>query len=320
MVHPFLQALRSGRVLLMDGAMGTELQRAGMPSNACYESWNLTNPERVLAIHRAYVAAGAEVLLTNTFQANPVALARHGLNAQLHPICAAGVQLASTAANENCFVLGDWTPFEVPPADIPTHLLPPWQHADALLLETCSDVRPALGLAAGMKKAMGQPGQSWHPLLMSFTFHRNPAGELRTFHNFTPEAVALRAAGLGIAALTMWGTRWSGRVARRVAGWGIAALGVNCGRDISMDDCVEIVRRYRSVTDLPLFARPNAGTPQSVDGLWVYPHTPEQMAAKLPALLAAGVAMVGGCCGTTPAHVAAFHSVVEAWNAGRGAR
>jgi len=99
------------------------------------------------------------------------------------------------------------------------------------------------------------------------------------------------------------------------------ALGVNCGRDIGMEDVIEIIRRYRNVTDLPLFARPNAGTPKRVGKRWVYPHTPAAMAARLPELLEAGVAMLGGCCGTTPEHIAAFRPIVEQWNqrqTGRG--
>ncbi len=126
---------------------------------------------------------------------------------------------------------------------------------------------------------------------MSLTFLRGASGKLVTLSGHRPE--------------------W---FARRAKQYGIAALGVNCGRDISMEDCAEILRRYRSATDLPLFARPNAGSPAQVDGRWVYPHTPEAMAAKLPLLLEAGAAMVGGCCGTTPEHIAAFRRVVEAWN------
>ena len=88
-----------------------------------------------------------------------------------------------------------------------------------------------------------------------------------------------------------------------------------------MEDVIEIIRRYRNVTDLPLFARPNAGTPKRVGKRWVYPHTPAAMAARLPELLEAGVAMLGGCCGTTPEHIAAFRPIVEQWNqrqTGRG--
>src|SRR5262249_1344370 len=133
------------------------------------------------------------------------------------------------------------------------------------------------------------------PLLLSLTYFRNDAGKLTTYSGHAPE--------------------W---FAERATSYGVSALGVNCGRDIDMDDIIEIIRRYRKVTDLPLFARPNAGTPQQVDGRWVYPHTPEKMAARLPELLEAGVCMVGGCCGTTPKHIAAFRPVVDAWNRQRG--
>src|SRR5438105_793177 len=108
----FLDTLHAGRVLLMDGAMGTELQRAGIGPGACYEAWNLTHPERVRAIHEAYVGAGAECLLTNTFQANEAALARHGLAGQLPTIVQAGVRLARAAAGPGCFVLGGVGPGE----------------------------------------------------------------------------------------------------------------------------------------------------------------------------------------------------------------
>ena len=96
-------------------------------------------------------------------------------------------------------------------------------------------------------------------------------------------------------------------------GYDIAALGVNCGRDIGMDETIEIVRRYRDHTDLPLFARPNAGTPKQKGKRWVYPQSPEMMAERLPELLEAGVSMVGGCCGTTPDHIAAIARRVSAY-------
>ena len=124
MANTFLEALHSGRVLLMDGAMGTELQRAGIQPGECYEHWNLTHPERVLAIHRANVEAGAEVLLTNTFQANPPALAKHGLDRQLPQLCKAGIALAREAAGTKCFALGDMTVLDpLHPTDWLTSLL-----------------------------------------------------------------------------------------------------------------------------------------------------------------------------------------------------
>src|ERR1700682_1498 len=111
----FLDALRSGRVLLMDGAMGTELQRAGLKPGECGELWNLTHPDKVRAIHQAYVDAGAEVLLTNTFQANPAALARHNLDGQLGVICQAAVDLAREAAGPDRWVLADVGPCQNDP-------------------------------------------------------------------------------------------------------------------------------------------------------------------------------------------------------------
>src|SRR6266540_7472862 len=109
MAH-FLDALNSGRVLLMDGAMGTELQRAGLGEGECYELWNLTHPDRVRAIHQAYADAGARVLLTNTFQANPVALGRRGLAEKLMAIVRSALTLTRSACGQDCFVLGDVGP------------------------------------------------------------------------------------------------------------------------------------------------------------------------------------------------------------------
>src|SRR2546423_12433726 len=105
----FLDALHSGRVLLMDGAMGTELHKAGLSSREHGELWNLTHPEKVRAIHRAYVEAGAEGLLTNTFQANPPALAKHHQESKLRPICETAVELARSVSHAGHLVLGDLT-------------------------------------------------------------------------------------------------------------------------------------------------------------------------------------------------------------------
>jgi 5-methyltetrahydrofolate--homocysteine methyltransferase len=108
------------------------------------------------------------------------------------------------------------------------------------------------------------------------------------------------------------------KVLETIAQWardyGVAALGVNCGREIGMEEMTQVLNAYRQVTDLPLFARPNAGTPTRVGDGWVYPHTPTKMARGLPELLKTGISMVGGCCGTTPEHIAAFRPIVEEWN------
>jgi methionine synthase I (cobalamin-dependent) len=277
-----LQLLRSGSMLLMDGAMGSQLQCAGAAQCDCYEQWNLLYPDRIAAIHKTYIEAGAEVLLTNTFQANPAALAKHRCQQDLESICEAGVDLAKYAAGDLALVLASIGPWSGADADL-SPMIKAFAGVDGYLVETLTD--PMFITQFKRCHASLEGGQQ--PLLASFTYCHDASGSVRTILGLTPEAVASRAAGAGVD-----------------------ALGVNCGRDIDMDDVIEVIRRYRTVTDLPLFARPNAGTPVMAAGQWVYPRTPDDMAAKLPGLLEAGVSMVGGCCGTTPAHIAALRKVI----------
>jgi 5-methyltetrahydrofolate--homocysteine methyltransferase len=289
----FLDALRSGRILLMDGAMGTELQRAGLRPGECGELWNLTHPEKVRAIHQAYVDAGAEVLLTNTFQANPAALQRYNVADQCEVICGAAVELARQAAGPNRWVLADIGPYQ---SDVELQGLQTLVKAlaqagtDGFLIETCSDSYPLLNLW----KVLDYPLRQRFPVLVSFTYRRDRDNQVRTI------------SGLSAAQIASW-----------IDDCSVPALGINCGRDIGLPQIAEVVVAYRGNVSRPIFARPNAGTPKQVEDRWVYPHSPEYMASWLPELLKAGVSMIGGCCGTTPAHIAAFKPIVDAWNARR---
>jgi len=293
-VSAFLQALHSGRVLLMDGAMGTQLQRMGLGPEECGESWNRRRPASVRTVHDSYIAAGAEVLLTNTFQANPSHLARFGLEDHLEEVIGNAVRLARKAAGRSRFVLGDIGPFlasdgrtEFTNFKDLARVLTALDGVDGILFETWSHPRILLAMERAFHRVVGVET----PLLLSLSYRRTPFGRLVTFSGHSPETFA-----------------------RHAERQGVAALGVNCGRDIDMDDIIEILRRYRAETDLPLFARPNAGTPTKQGEQWIYPHTPESMAARLPELLDAGVSMIGGCCGTTPEHIAAFRAVIDVWN------
>jgi methionine synthase I (cobalamin-dependent) len=303
-VADFLTALRSGRVLLMDGAMGTELQKAGLGESERGERWNVRHPDRVQAIHRAYVEAGATVLLTNTFQVHRSAEWGGEPGTSLpwpHDECYglpgllwSAHALARAAGGPERIILADFGPMVVPPSgreftDLKAlaRMLTATSRADAVLWETCSTPRARWAVRYA-------PGFTNKPVLLSLTYLRRNRN-LSTASGHSPE--------------------W---FAERASRWGAAALGVNCGRDTGMDEVIEIVRRYRKTTDLPLFARPNAGTPRQEGKRWAYPWTPKAMAARLPELLEAGVCMVGGCCGTTPAHIAAFRPVVDAWNKKRG--
>jgi 5-methyltetrahydrofolate--homocysteine methyltransferase len=286
----FLDALHSGPVLLMDGAMGTELQRMGMGPDECGESWNVMRAKSVRAVHDSYVAAGAEVLLTNTFQAHPAHLARIGMEDHLEEINGNAVRLARKTAGRSRFVLGDIGPILTSDGRTETtdygdlaRVLASLDGVDGILFETWSHpcVLPAVQYAFHRVVEVGVP------LLLSLSYQRTPSGQLVTISGHGPETFA-----------------------RHAEHHGIAALGVNCGRDIDMDDIIQIIRRYRAETALPLFARPNAGTPTKQGDQWIYPLTPEAMAAQLPELLEAGVNMIGGCCGTTPAHITAFRNVL----------
>jgi 5-methyltetrahydrofolate--homocysteine methyltransferase len=290
----FRETLQAGKVLLMDGAMGTELHRAGVTDGESFELWNLTHADKILAIHQAYVRAGAQCLLTNTFQANPIALARHGLANQLSAIWAAALTLARSAAGPDRFVIADIGPIVsldshtefANQADVES-LIPELTSADAVLLETCSD--PASLQAVHWCRAA--LGTREIPVLLSLTYLKGPGGAPLTRSGHAPEWFAARAAD-----------------------GGVAALGVNCGRDIGIDHILEIVRRYLRATSLPIFVRPNAGTPVRANGHWLYSLTPAILASRLPGLLEAGITLIGGCCGTTAEHIAALRPIVEDWN------
>jgi methionine synthase I (cobalamin-dependent) len=156
---------------------------------------------------------------------------------------------------------------------------------DGVLLETCSTRRVARAIAKLQAECRGLP------ILLSMTFLKDDDGAIRTIDGLAPE--------------------W---FAEQAQSWGLAALGVNCGLNLDMAAIAEVIRRYRTVSKLPLVARPNAGTPRKVGRRYVYPRTPVAMAKQLPPLLEAGIAMVGGCCGTTPQHIAAMQPVVAQWN------
>jgi 5-methyltetrahydrofolate--homocysteine methyltransferase len=272
-MRDFLGSLRSGKLLFMDGAMGTELQKQGMAEGECYELWNLTHAEQVRSIHRAYVDAGADCLATNTFQANPAALARFGLENRLEEIIHAGIDLARSAAGPEPFVLASVGPFPLS-EDSLGRVLRSMNQADGILLETWSDSFEQV-IALAVDPACN-PARL--PVCLSLAFLNGPGGEpCLPISGQSPPAVA--------------------RIAAR---YPIAALGANCGKDIGAEQMRAIVAGYRSATDLPLFVRPNAGSPQKFDGHWIYPHSPAEMANWLSSL---DVNMIGGCCGTTPVHI-----------------
>ena len=290
-----IEALRS-RPLLADGAMGTQLQRAGLEPGGCGEAWNLDAPERVLAIQRAYVDAGSDCLITNTFGGSRIMLERHG-EERVEAINRAGVELARAAFDGRPgFVLGDVGPFGgllEPYGDMPAERVAEsfaeqasaliGAGADAIIVETQTSFEE-LELAIEAARAAGAPC-----VIASMAFDLTRDGrEVRTMMGISPEAAAefMAARAVDVAAL-------------------------NCGTGVDMARAADAVRRYRSVCDLPVMAQPNAGQPVLENLQVVYRQPAEEMAVGLPGLLEAGARVVGGCCGSTPEHIRHLRAAMD---------
>jgi 5-methyltetrahydrofolate--homocysteine methyltransferase len=288
-VTRFRQAL-ARRPLLGDGATGTQLQQLGLAPGACGERWNSDHPDRVQQVHRGYLAAGSELLTTNTFGGTSFVLANHGNGARVHELNLAGARLAREIAGDRAWVLGDIGPFGgmfEPHGDAsPDEVSVAFRQqaaalleggADLLLLETMSDPAEA-ALAVRAAKAAGAEF-----VLVTYTFQHSAAG-FRTMMG-TTAAAALAA----------------------VLAAGADAVGANCGTELSLDDYVRLTAELAAAAaGRPVIVQPNAGSPRLVAGQICYDESAAQFAAVVPRLLAAGARIVGGCCGSTPAHLAAM--------------
>jgi 5-methyltetrahydrofolate--homocysteine methyltransferase len=294
-----LDALKD-RVLLGDGAMGTQLQQAGLPPGGCGEAWNLDAPEKILAIQKAYVAAGSDCLITNSFGASRIMLERHDEEARVREINRAAADIArrafSIGGDREGYVLGDIGPFgglmepygEIPQALVEKAFAEQAEAlvsggVDAIIIETQTALEE-LGIAIAAAKAAGAPA-----IIGSMAFDRMQSGdEVRTMMGTSPE-----------------------QAAEFMAKAGCHIVGLNCGTGIDVRLAVDIARRYRSAAGLPIMAQPNAGLPVLENMKVVYKETPDEMARGLEDLLETGVAIVGGCCGSTPAHISKFREVLD---------
>ena len=285
------------RVLLGDGAMGTQLQFAGLEPGGCGEAWNVEHPERLLAIQRAYVEAGSDCLISNTFGGCRIMLERHNRADEVAAINKAGVDLAREAfGSKPGFVIGDIGPFGglmEPYGDITEQQVREAfaEQAEALvsagvhavIIETQTALEE-LGIGIEAAKNAGAPC-----VIGSMAYDVTTDGsEIRTMMGIDPEkgAAFMRDAGVDIMAL-------------------------NCGTGIDVGWAGRAVKRYHGVSDLPTMAQPNAGQPILEKMKVVYKQTPEEMVAELPDLLGSGVNIVGGCCGSTPEHIRLFRELID---------
>jgi len=276
--------------LVTDGAWGTELQQRGLAVGECPDAWNLTRPDAVRQVADAYVAAGSDVILTNTFGANRFALARHALEDKVVEINTAGVTISREAAGRGVRVfasmgptgimlmMGDVSREDVQAAFDEQARAIAAAGADAIVIETMSDPDEArLALAAARATGL--------PVVVCMVFDSGAARD-RTLTGATPE-----------------------HVAELFTAEGADCVGANCGNGI--EGFLPICRRLHSATNLPLWIKANAGLPTMVDGQPTYAQAPEEFAAHVLELLEAGASFVGGCCGTTPEFIAAVKSKVR---------
>ena len=276
-------------LLITDGAWGTQLQARGLPPGANPDTWNLTHPEEVEAVARAYAVAGSQVILTNTFRANAVAM-KGVAEADLDAINRAGVALSRRAAGPalvfasigptgKMLLSGEMSSEEASAAFAAQSQSLAAAGADALLIETMSDIAEAR-LAVGVARLTGLP------VIVSFAFDSGKNKD-RTMMGATPEAVAAAMAEAGAD-----------------------AVGANCG--VGIEHVVPICQRLRAASDLPIWIKPNAGLPK-IEGTAVrYATSAEIFAAHYAALRDAGASFLGGCCGSTPEFIRALVTARQA--------
>ena len=285
MSETLLQRLSGKGVLVADGAPGTMLQAAGLPEGTAMESWNLTHPEKILDLHRAYLEAGSQIILTNSFGGSRFRLGKKGLQDKVREVNRAAAALAKEAAGQQAFVAGSMGPTGelMKPLGTLSYVVALEAFTeqaealaeggvDAILVETMSDLNEAKAAIVGAQRAADLP--------VFCTLSFDTQGH------------------------TMMGVH-PRRAIKDLWPLGLVAIGGNCGR--ALDDMEEVLRHMRAaVPEATLMAKPNAGLPRLVDGQAVYDVTPEVMAEYALRYAELGAKIIGGCCGNTPAHIKAM--------------
>ena len=284
-MHALIESLLADGPIITDGAWGTQMQARGLPIGGCPDQWNLTHADQVQEVPQVYVEAGSQIILTNTFRANRVALGDYDLADQAAAISRAGAEISCRAAGDRARVFGSIGPSgkmlmmgEVSEDGLLSAFAEQAQAlvaggVQALVLETMGDLAEA-------KLALRAARDTGLPVVVSMCFDSG-ADLDRTLMGTTPEQAAeeLTVAGADV-------------------------IGANCGQGIA--GYVGICRRLRSATEQPIWIKANAGIPDMVDDQPVYKTTPEEFAEYGPALVEAGASFVGGCCGTGPDFIRAL--------------
>jgi len=291
-MRDILARIAAGEVIVGDGAWGTMLIARGLKPGAPPESWNLERPDAIEEIARLYVDAGADFVTTNTFGGSPARLRAYGLEDRAAAINRAAVEAARRGAGDRAYVAasvgpsgqllkpyGDADPDDLAASFARQIAALAAAGADLIVVETMTDlVEARLAVSAARREAPGLP------IVATMTFDRTRRG----FFTVMGVSIAQAAAGLAEA--------------------GADVVGSNCGNGV--EAMLAIAREMRAHTAAPLAVQANAGLPESRGGALVYPESPGFFASWVPALVEAGVGVIGGCCGTTPDHVRALRDAV----------
>lgn len=285
MPKPLREVLSAKEILFADGATGTMLMAAGLPAGQPPELWNVEQPEKIHALHRAYLDAGAQIILTNTFGGNAIKLARAGLAERARELNRAAVALARQAAQGGAYVAGDIGPTgelmaPLGPLTYEQALQAFTEQAialveagaDLLWIETMSDLQEARAAVEAARQAGDLP------IFCSLSFGKKGR---------TMMGVSARQ-----AAQTLWPL-------------GLAAIGANCGEGLEM--IPQVLQEMAAVApEAPLIVKPNAGLPKRVAGETVYDLGAEEFAERMSAFVALGARILGACCGSTPDFIRAL--------------
>ena len=290
-MHPLIKQLAAGGPVITDGAWGTELQARGLQSGDVPDAWNLSHPDKVAEVARAYVDAGSRIILTNTFGANRLRMAETGCLESLVQINQRGVEIsrqaAAAAPGSRALVFASVGPSGKILMNAETteeELLAAFTEqakalasggADGLVIETMGDIAEAV-LAVQACKSTGLP------VVACMVYDSGKALD-RTMMGVTPE-----------------------QAARALTDAGADVVGANCGQGI--DGFVALCKRLHAATPLPIWIKANAGLPTMEAGRAVYHTTPAQFAERAAEIIQAGASFIGGCCGTNPSFIQALRA------------